>query len=132
MCIRDRPEGAVKYDLIFCRNVMIYFDREAKGKPVSYTHLDVYKRQVTDEERNNNEITQIDVTLSVEEKPNPADKDLVDSKVTANQRIGVYLDIILEKTISKATCLLYTSGRHLPKGSVRCRPARRSFYQFLL
>ncbi|BDF07328.1 hypothetical protein [Emergencia timonensis] len=58
---------------------------------------------VTDEERNNNEITQIDVTLSVEEKPNPADKDLVDSKVTANQRIGVYLDIILEKTISKAT-----------------------------
>lgn len=43
---------------------------------------------VTDEERNNNEITQIDVTLSVEEKPNPADKDLVDSKVTANQRIG--------------------------------------------
>lgn len=27
-----QPEGAVKYDLIFCRNVMIYFDREAKGR----------------------------------------------------------------------------------------------------
>lgn len=58
---------------------------------------------ITDAERNDNEITHIDVTLSVEEKANPADKDLVDSKVTANQKVGVYLNIVLEKTISKTS-----------------------------
>ena len=44
--------------LVFCRNVLIYFNRELQERvltlltdslvPVSYTHLDVYKRQVVD------------------------------------------------------------------------------------
>ncbi|SCJ92601.1 Uncharacterised protein [uncultured Eubacterium sp.] len=58
---------------------------------------------VTESERMDSTITKIDVTLSIEEKSNSADKNLVDSKLAASQKIGVYLNIQLKKTITKNT-----------------------------
>lgn len=58
---------------------------------------------ITKEERNDNRITKIDVTLMVEKESNPTDKDEVDGTVSGKQKIGVYLDILLEKKITKVS-----------------------------
>ena len=48
MCIRDSGICAVRHILCLCKAVLIADERITLGFPVSYTHLDVYKRQVSD------------------------------------------------------------------------------------
>ena len=47
MCIRDSPHGLTdaEYDTLFTKDKPIIFAYHGYPTPVSYTHLDVYKRQ---------------------------------------------------------------------------------------
>lgn len=77
---------------------------EKPGAPnVTVSEENLINGAITKEERNDNSITKIDVTLMVEKESNPTDKDKVDGTVSGKQKIGVYLDILLEKKITKAS-----------------------------
>ncbi|MEG2298019.1 MAG: hypothetical protein RR967_02690 [Anaerovoracaceae bacterium] len=56
---------------------------------------------VTDDERDDASISKIDVILKVEKKSDPTDKGMIDNAVTPGQEVGIYLDILLEKKITK-------------------------------
>ena len=49
MCIRDRLEGISNINNadknVFSELKKIFLQKQKQGRPVSYTHLDVYKRQ---------------------------------------------------------------------------------------
>lgn len=55
---------------------------------------------VTDEERVDNTISKIDVTLTVEKKDDKPDSDKVEAAKPSGSTIGLYLDIKLEKTVT--------------------------------
>ena len=61
--------------------------------PVSYTHLDVYKRQIFD-------LSYLEMTLNVDE--------LQVSSLSVGQSVQVTADAVPDKTYT-GVCLLYTS-----------------------
>ena len=103
MCIRDRQKAGTNRVFLLvtsCKRLQFLF-LQKENRPVSYTHLDVYKRQQS-------EVTHMTKTVSTSKKPRKQQSPEFRSEaLKLAERIGV--TAAARELSLYESCLLYTS-----------------------